>query len=100
MSPVLIKHGGKIVFGVTLVACGAVWATYLSQTEPQEFSQLNADSKTLDDALAANKVSPNYHYTAENVKYTQAFKKNAMRLEQTGEQPVAYAVYPKLTKPT
>ena len=100
MNPILVKHGGKIVFGVTLVACGAIVGSYLSQPDPQEFSQLGTDKDTLKHALEAKVVTSNYHYSAENVKYAQHFKDNAGRLERVQDQVVAYAVYPKPLKPT
>src|SRR5438067_12897574 len=98
MNPILVKHGGKIIFGVSLVACGAVWATYLSQQDPQEFAQLESDRKRLAEALSANQVSPNYQYSAEKLKYAQTITRNASRLDGVCDQAMAYALFSKPNK--
>ncbi len=98
MKPILMNHGGKILFAVILLICGGIMASISSETEPESFAQLSADQAKLQQVIADKKVSSAYHFNTENVKALQAFQANAKRLPDSVEAP-KYVVYPKPSKP-
>jgi hypothetical protein len=100
MNAILVKHGGKILFGVTFLICAGIIAYISSDTDPASFDQLASDQEKLQNTIAGKRVSKDYRYSAENVKLEQAFQANAKRGQGELEEAPKYIVYERPSKPT